>query len=274
MSVKKESVSVGTIGSIGCGNMGGAILKGLATHSNYKLMGSDPYVACLSALQPCGVKSATDTTHLVTSADIIILAVKPAFVDAVVSKMLPSITKDKIIISVVAGLSVQKLQEIFQKKCPVVRCMPTLTAGIGKGVFAFNFDDAQLSKKKKDLIFKIFQKIGTCIELEERLFTAFSALIGAGPAYIFHLVNSFVQAGVTMGFPRQDAKRMVGALCTGSLQMAMETKENLLELRDQVCSPGGITIEAINHMERMGVNGHIVDAILTANDKALEMEKE
>ncbi len=262
-----------TIGSIGCGNMGGAILQGLSKACECNLIGYDLSEDCLNGLKPYGVKPVASTTELIAKSDIIIVAVKPIYMEAVATEMLPHITADKIIISVAAGFTFERLQEIFAKKCPVVRCMPTLSAGVAEGVYALYAEDPLLNNEHKELVLKLFQSIGTCIELQESYFTAFSALIGAGPGYVFHLANALVQAGVTLGFARKDARRMVETLCIGTLRMAQQSDLGLLELRDQVCSPAGLTIEGINHLERMGINGQIVDAILAADEKARDMEK-
>ncbi len=270
MPIKKDKL---TVGCIGCGNMGGAILQGLSKFTKYKLVGSDPNVACLDAIQPDGAIVATSIPQLVNSSDIIIIAVKPGLMKTVTSKMLPDLTKNKVVVSVAAGVTVKELHELLESKCPVVRCMPNISANVGGGVFAFCSDDVSLPQKKKELVLDLFKNIGTCIELPEHNFTAFSALIGAGPGYILHLVNALVQAGVTLGFSRKDAKIMVEALCAGTVRMSQESNFGLLELRDQVCSPGGLTIQGINHMERMGVSGHIVDSILAADKRAREMEK-
>ncbi len=269
MSLEQEKI---TVGCIGCGNMGGAILQGLARLTKYKLMGSDPNVTCLNAIQSNGAIVATSISQLVSNSDIIVIAVKPNIIEKVTANILPNLTNDKIIVSVAAGVTVKKLQELLENKCAIMRCMPTISANVGCGVFAFCHDEQSTNQNTKEVVFNLFQKIGTCIDLPERNFTAFTALIGAGPGYIFHIINALVQAGVTLGFSRKDALVMVEALCAGSIRMAQETNNSLLEMRDQVCSPGGLTIEGINHMERTGVNGHIVDAILAAEKRAREME--
>ncbi len=150
--------------------------------------------------------------------------------------------------------------------------MPNTPALVSAGVFAFCCEDSLLDQKTKEIIFSIFKGIGICIELSEDKFTAFSALIGAGPAYVFYLMNSMVQAGVTLGFHRTDARQMVEQLFEGCVRMSKASAHNLTELRDNVCSPAGLTIAGINHLESTGVSGNIVNAIIEANTRAKEME--
>ncbi len=262
-----------SIGCIGCGNMGSAILLGFSKNKALNLLGYDPKTENLAPLQGAGIMAAKDLEHVVITSNTIILAVKPYLVEKLLPLMAPLLTPDKIIISVAAGVSMRTLQEGVQNKCAVVRCMPNTPALVGAGIFAFCFDDEKLTSKDKENILALFNGIGMCLELAEDKFIAFSALIGAGPAYAFHLLNALVQAGVTLGFSRAESRQMVEQLMDGSVRMAKASTQNLLGLRDDVCSPAGLTIAGINHMERTAVSGHIVDAVLAAAKRSEEMEK-
>ena len=99
-----------------------------------------------------------------------------------------------------------------------------------------------------------------------------SALIGAGPAYVFEMMQGLVQAGVTLGFQHKEARRMVAALFVGSARMAEQSPAPLMQLRDEVCSPGGLTIAGVNHLDRVGLLGQLVDAVLAADARGREME--
>ncbi len=262
-----------SIGCIGCGNMGSAILLGLIKNESLTIMGYDVLAENIAPLQGAGIASAKDIEHLVISSRIILLAVKPHLIKNILPQITPLLTPDKIIISVAAGVSTKTLQEGIQNKCAVIRCMPNTPALVGAGVFAFCFEDEKVAEKDKEYILQIFQNIGMCVELSEDKFTAFSALIGAGPAYAFHLMNSLVQAGVTLGFSRTDSRQMTEQLFKGCVRMAQTSTSNLTKLRDDVCSPGGLTIAGINHLERTAVSGHIIDAVLEANKRGKEMEQ-
>ncbi len=262
-----------TIGCIGCGNMGSAIILGLKKNKALTLMGYDPSPESTASLRAAEVEVAQDLEHLVINCNTIILAVKPYLVEKLLPLMAPLLTPDKIIISVAAGVSQKVLQDGVQNKCAVVRCMPNTPALVGAGIFAFCFENANLQEKDKDFILQLFSGIGMCVELSEEKFPAFSAFIGAGPAYVFHLMNALVQSGVTLGFTRTESRTMVEALFDGSVRMAKASAQSLLELRDNVCSPAGLTIAGVNHLERKAVNGHIVDAVLAAERRGTEMEK-
>lgn len=261
-----------TIGCIGCGNMGGAILGGLAEHTSRTLYGYNRTRERLRPLVTKGVKAMADIASLVRGSDIIIVAVKPWLVEDSLQQMLPHLNKDKLVISVAAGITMSALHNGVEGICPVVRCMPNTPALVGAGVFALCLEDPALTATQKELLMTLFTPIGMALDMPEKHFTAFSAVVGAGPAYVFHFMNAVVQAGVTLGFPRQEAARMVLALFDGSVRMAAASEHSLTDLRDQVCSPGGLTIAAINHLDRTAVRGNIIDAILAAEKKGREME--
>ncbi len=261
-----------SVGCIGCGNMGAAILGGLSKDESLSLMGYDPKVENLPPLQAVGVVAAKDMEDLAIHSNTIVIAVKPYLVKSVLQQIAPVLTPDKIVISIAAGVSMKSLQEGVQGKCAVIRCMPNTPALVGAGIFAFCCEDPKLCEEKKEFIFSLFNKIGLCIDLPEGRFSGFSALIGSGPAYVFHFMNALVQAGVTFGFSRYESRNLVEKLFAGSVRMSKASTLNFTELRDNVCSPAGLTIAGINHMDRNAVSGHIVDAVLAAEIRAKEME--
>lgn len=260
------------VGCIGCGNMGGAILRGLAERSSYTLQGFNRTPAALEPLVAKGVIAAGDMASLVRGCDVIIVAVKPYGMEAVLRQMLPCLSKDKLVVSVAAGVTLSALHDAVEGVCPVVRSMPNTPALVGAGVFALCFDDPKLAEAHRRFLVELFGYIGMPLEMPEKYMTAFGALVGAGPAYVFHFMDAVVQAGVTLGFPRAEAKRMVLALFEGSVKMAAASEHSLADLKNQVCSPAGITIEAVNHLERTAVRGHIVDAVLAADARGRAME--
>ena len=211
--------------------------------------------------------------ELARKARYVVMAVKPYQIEALLAGMAPDFGPDTVVISVAAGISIARLQAAVGGRCPVVRCMPNTPALVGKGVFALCFDDKVPAAGKEDIL-RFFSQLGVCLELPESRFTAFSALIGAGPAYVFGMMQGLVQAGVTLGLGRKECRDMVAALFEGSAVMAARSDTPLMELRDQVCSPGGLTIAGVNVLDRAGLSGLLVDAVLAADQRGREMEKE
>ncbi|BAV92311.1 pyrroline-5-carboxylate reductase [Candidatus Desulfovibrio trichonymphae] len=263
------------IGCVGCGNIGGAILTGLTAKlaSSYSFCGFNRTLERMRPLEEKGVAVKTDALALARDTDIIILAVKPRQAAEVLKTMRPALTRDKILISVAAGVGVQRLKQDSGGQCPVVRCMPNTPALIGAGIFALCLEDAGLSPGIKEEVLAVFSALGLCVTLPETSFTAFSALIGAGPAYVFQMMQGFVQAGVTLGFAHREARELVTAMFAGSARLAAQRPAPLMQLRDEVCSPGGLTIAGVNHLDRAGLVGVIVDAVLAADARGREMEQ-
>ncbi len=267
------------IGCVGCGNMGGAILAGLARSAGqgqtdaYALCGYNRTASRMRPLEEAGVQVMTSPLAVAENADIIILAVKPYQMREVVGQLRPALDANKVLVSVAAGITSNSLAQWAENACPVVRCMPNTPALVGMGVFALCLEDPKLSQSCKQSLLQVFGTLGQCVELAEEKFTAFSALIGAGPAYVFAMMQGLVQAGVTLGFTHAQSRQMVTALFAGSARMAEQDASPLGQLRDNVCSPGGLTIAGVNVLDRAGLTGLLVDAVLAADARGAEMER-
>lgn len=261
-----------TIGCIGCGNMGGAIMAGLARKGGYDLCGYNRTVARMRPLEDLGVRVMDTPLAVAQAADVLILGVKPYQAAAVLEELRPALTESKTLVSVAAGVSRKRLSDAVGQRCPVVRCMPNTPALVGMGVFALCFEDPDLAESRKDEVREIFNALGVSVDLPESKFTAFSALIGAGPAYVFAMMQGLVQAGVTLGFQHRESREMVAALFGGCAKMTEQSATPLMQLRDDVCSPGGLTIAGVNVLDRAGLAGLLVEAVLAANARGREME--
>ena len=269
------------IGCVGCGNMGGAILAGLARSGGHSQGQTDAYALCgynrtasrMRPLEEAGVQVMTSPLAVAENADIIILAVKPYQMREVVGQLRPALDAKKVLVSVAAGITSNSLAQWAENACPVVRCMPNTPALVGMGVFALCLEDPKLSQNCKQSLLQVFGTLGQCVELAEEKFTAFSALIGAGPAYVFAMMQGLVQAGVTLGFTHAQSRQMVTALFAGSARMAEQDASPLGQLRDNVCSPGGLTIAGVNVLDRAGLVGLLVDAVLAADARGAERER-
>lgn len=262
-----------SIGVVGCGNMGGAILKGLALKVGYELYGWTRTMSRLEEFETLGVHRTSGIEDLARKSRFIILAVKPCQLEEVLAPLSAADLKDRVVVSVAAGVSLATLAKYVKGACPVVRCMPNTPAVCGKGVFALAFAE-NVAKENRELLRGVFAELGMCLELEESKFTAFSALIGAGPAYVFDLMEGMVMAGVTLGFTHAQSREMVEALFEGCAVMATENRsQHLTALRDAVCSPAGLTIAGVNSMGEDAISAKLLKAVLVANERGREMEK-
>ena len=262
------------IGFIGTGNMGAAIIKGLAG-AGHSLTGTDlNRERVMELARDCGLSAADTPEAVAAAADYVVLAVKPQHMEALVRGLVPVLGPNKRLVSIAAGLSSERLREWSGGLCPVVRVMPNTPALVGKGVSAVCFDGAaDLDEDGRAVVLDIFKAVGEVHVLPEKDLDAFTAVVGSGPAYVFAFMEAVIEAGVSLGLTRDGATAMVKALFSGSCALAEQDGRHLSVLREMVTSPGGTTIAALIHMDRMGVRGHIVDAVRASCERSRELGK-
>ena len=262
------------VGCIGCGNMGGGVLKGLVP-SEYELLGHDHTRAKVGGIGPEGrVTFAETPLELAEKSDVVILAVKPYQMEAMLEEIRPALDGSKVVVSLAAAFSQEKLRRGVESRCAVVRCMPNLPVVVGKGVFALCFDDPALDKAVADALLTMFRHMGVAVVLPEAQFPAFSSLVGCGPAFVLLFMEGLLNAGITMGFKAGVSRELIAAMVEGTARLALESGEGFADLRVKVCSPSGTTIRGVNHMERCAVPGHVTDAVLEALKRDREMASE
>lgn len=260
------------IGFIGLGNMGTAIIKGLAG-SGLEIHGVDVNTGRMEELAAdCGLVPQSSVEELTKAVDYVVLAVKPQHAKPVVESV-ADLLKGRCLISICAGLTADTLTDWCEGNCPVVRVMPNTPALVGEGVFAVCLDDPALSEEQKTFCAEVFLPVGKVHVLPEKLFDAFTGVIGSGPAYVFYFMEACIEAGVTLGLTRAQATDMVEGLFSGSAKLVSESDLHIAELREMVCSPAGTTIRAVNHFDRTGMKGHIVDAIRESYLRSIELGK-
>lgn len=262
-----------TVGFIGCGNMGSAIIYGVSRAKSFHVAGYDHHPEKLQKLEKdCGLIVCGSEEELVQQADIIVIAVKPHMVEALLTRVKPLITRDKIIISIAAGISIAKIKEFVS--CPVAVVMPNTPAMVGEGCTALCFDDAMLTDTHKETVKKIFDSVGTSIILTEDNFPAFSTVIGSGPAFVFYMLEAMLEGAIRLGFKYDDAKQMLEQLFIGSAKLAQANADTPhTKLRLNVCSPKGTTIVGMNSLDKNAARGAIIDAIMATYDRNIEMKK-
>ncbi len=260
------------VGCIGCGNMGGGVLKGLVPHEEFTLIGHDHTRAKVEGAGPEGrVLFAETPLEVAEKADVIILAVKPYQMDAMLEEIRPALNASKVVVSLAAAFSQEKLIRGVDGRCPVARCMPNLPVIVGKGVFALCLEDPALDEERGRRLLEMFRLMGMAVVLPEAQFPAFSSLVGCGPAFALLFMEGLLNAGITMGLKAPVAAELIAAMMEGTARLALESGDSFADLRVKVCSPSGTTIRGVNHMERCAVPGHVTDAVLEALRRDREM---
>ncbi|WP_029894372.1 pyrroline-5-carboxylate reductase [Desulfohalovibrio reitneri] len=260
-----------SIGFIGTGNMGSAIIKGLSG-SGYAVHGVDAdRQKLLDLAQEHGLVPHDSIRELVDACRYVVLAVKPQQMEDVLGQVRPVLDGDKRLISIAAGLPIGRLREWSDAVCPVIRVMPNTPALAGKGVTAICLEDEGLDDTDRRVVVDIFSAVGEVYELAEKDFDAFTALVGSGPAYVFHFMEALMEAGVSLGLPRDQATGMVLSLLEGTAAMAKQSDLHVSQLREMVTSPAGTTIEALLHLDRTAVRGHVADAVRASFRRSREL---
>ncbi len=257
---------------IGCGNMGGAILRGLSGLEGFELYGMDSDLDRLQALcAECGATPLESLKELVNNVDYLMLAVKPQHMETLLHDLAPRLRPGQTLVSIAAGLTLRTLKRYSSGVCPVVRVMPNTPAMVQEGMFAVCFDDPDLKEEQKEAVRTIFTTLGRVFELEEKYFDAYTAVAGSGPAYVFYFMDALVEAAVTQGLTRAQGAEMAVALFKGASKLAEVSPDHLCELREMVTSPGGVTVAASNVLDAKAVRAAIVEAVAAACARSKEL---
>ena len=264
-----------TIGMIGAGNMGSAILRGIVEAEYVRASQIIAYDTNRKRMRELeedlpGVITAADCTEVAERSDLIILAVKPMFVQDVIDQMRHSL-QGKAILSIAAGWTVNMLEKALSNTgATYMRVMPNTPALVGEGMTAL-CDESTFTKEDYDFVKGIFDSIGKTRILPERLFDGVVALSGSSPAYVYILIEAMADAAVREGIPRVHAYEMAAQSVLGSALMVLSTGTHPAALKDAVCSPGGTTIEAVEELERKGFRAAVMDAMKACADRSREM---
>ncbi len=262
------------LGLIGCGKMGGALLRGVETalgSTELSVTLSDVVPAAVDALQnslacPASPGSPADVA---AASDVVMLAVKPGDMKTLCQD-LAKVEGSRLFISIAAGISLADLESWLGARQRVIRCMPNTPALVATGAAAFargtkaTADDAALASK-------IFSSVGTADEVSEKLLDAVTGLSGSGPAYVYTVIEALADGGVLMGLPRAAAVRLAAQTVAGAAKMVLETGKHPAALRDEVTSPGGTTIAGLEQLEANGLRHALIQAVRKATERSKEL---
>lgn len=260
------------LGFIGVGNMGSAIVKGLASGKGVELHGVDFNKANLETLRKeHGLIVHESASDLAKACDYIVLAVKPQHAEPVVREVAPLLDMSKCLVAICAGIPLSTYEDWTGGRCPLVRIMPNTPALVGLGVSAICLDNENLTDEMKAFVPEAFAAIGQTHILPEKLFDAFTGVIGSGPAYVFYFMEAMIESGVALGLTRPQSVEMVKGLFLGSATMADQSEHSVTELREMVTSPGGTTIRALMHFDRQALKGNIIDGVFESYYRSIEL---
>lgn len=258
------------IGIIGGGNMGEAILKGL--RKTMKVRVCEMSLKRRMVLKKKYKINCVDSKNLVAKCKIIVLAIKPQNMDQVLCDIAPFVGKDKLIVSIAAGITCSFIEKRLCKNVRVIRCMPNMPALIGQGITAMAKGK---NAKESDLLLarKVLLSVGDVIVVQEKMIDGVTAVSGSGPAYVFYFIEQMIQAAKSLGLKESIAKTLVKKTFLGSSKLMDQIGEEPKALRAKVTSKGGTTEAAMKIFKTKKADKIIEQAVKAANKRAKQLSK-
>jgi pyrroline-5-carboxylate reductase len=261
-----------TIAILGAGKIGEALLSGLISagrpvQSLLFSERSDDRAAELAARYGVAAVSPGEAAE---RADVLIVAVKPQDIDALLNQLAPAITPGTLVVSVAAGLPTALYEAKLPAGTPVVRVMPNTPIVVREAMSAVS-PGTSATAAHLQLVEDLLSSVGKVVRVPESQQDAVTALSGSGPAYFFFLVEAMIDAGILLGLPRSVAAQLIIQSAVGSAAMLRDTGEHPVTLREAVTSPGGTTIAAIRELENHGVRAALLSAIEAAALRSAEL---
>jgi pyrroline-5-carboxylate reductase len=268
------SVKGKRVGFVGGGNMGEALIRGLLGAS---LVPADHIAATdvradrnAQLTKQFGIAAHTDNPRLVRECDVVILAVKPQIMGAVLAEIAPAVTSQHLLISIAAGVSTATIRAGLGKDARIVRVMPNTPALVLQGAAAIA-PGAGVAPEDLGIAREIFGAVGRAVVLGEDAMDAVTGLSGSGPAYVAIVVEALADGGVRMGLDRATAMTLATQTVLGAAQLLAETGMHPGALKDMVSSPGGTTIAGITALEEGGLRSTLIRAVERATLRSREL---
>lgn len=260
---------------IGTGVMGEAMMAGLVDRrlvDAARVVCSHPRAERRDALVAAhGVGVTADNAAAASTADIVLLAVKPQMLAPVLAELRGTLRDDQLVVSVIAGASTHALATNLQHPA-VVRTMPNTPAQIGQGVTVWFATDS-VDERGRARVRAMLSALGREFEVhDERQVAMATAVSGTGPTYVFLFIEALTDAAVHLGFPRHVARELVLDTMSGSAEFALRSGRHVAELRDMVTSPGGTSAEALYELEKGRLRTVVSDAVWAAFERTLQLE--
>lgn len=264
-----------SIGFIGVGNMGSAIASAASKSglAHTILLSNRTRAKAEEAASGLPGAAVSTNAEIARTCQLIFLGVKPQMMAGVLAELAPILkarTDRYLLVTMAAGLTCARIQEMASVSCPVIRMMPNTPSAIGAGVVQY----CGLGTTEADLadFAALMAPAGLVDQAPEHLIDAGSAVFGCGPAFAYLFIEALADGGVACGLPRDKALRYAAQMAVGAGQLVLESGKHPGALKDAVCSPGGTTIQGVRTLEERGFRGAAMDAVIAAYEKTLELK--
>ena len=211
-----------------------------------------------------------DLIDAVTGSDIVLLAVKPQMVPGILAGLASVLTDRQLVVSIAAGVQINTMENLLLRNIPVIRAMPNTPSLVGEGATALAKGAYATSDHLSQAEF-LFSAVSKTVIVDEKLMDAVTGLSGSGPAYVYLLIEALMDGGVKAGLTRATARLLAAQTVYGAAKMVLESSEHPAQLKDNVTTPGGTTIQALAVLERAGFRTAIIDAIEAATARSREL---
>lgn len=265
------------IAFVGSGAMAEAIIKGLLAREVVEpgsLIASDPVAARRHQIESdYGVRTTEDNLVGVEDADIVIMCVKPQVAGAVMSQVRGRLPDTTLVLSIMAGVPISALRTGLGHD-RIVRSIPNTPAQIGKGATVWTAT-SQVTEAQREQVAEILGALGEHVAVEEeRYLDMATGLSGSGPGFVFLLIEALIDAGVHIGFSRQEAEKLVLQTIEGSVALVRSTDQHPAELRNRVTSPAGTTAVGLYELEAGNVRAVLARAVQAAYERSVQLGSE
>jgi pyrroline-5-carboxylate reductase len=253
---------------IGGGNMGSAIAFGLMQSKQINpsaITVTDKYPHQLKKLQEQGINTSVDNFEAAKNADIIILAVKPYQAVSVIDEIKPALLSSQLLISLVAGFGLDKLEEVTESKAQIFRIMPNTAIAIQESMTLISTHVK--SEELRNRVVHIFDQLGKALIISEDLMSAATVLASCGIAFALRYMRAAMQGGIEMGFSSEMAQFITAQTVKGATGLILESGRHPEQEIDKVTTPRGITITGLNEMEHQGFSSSLIQGLIASFNK-------
>ncbi len=263
------------IAFIGTGNMGGALAKAVRrAEPQAEILLADHDIKKAEDLANLLNAKTVDNQTAVAEADYLFLGVKPQMLESLAESIgvMTAKRENLTLISMAAGVKIEKIEALFGANRSVIRIMPNTPVSVGEGMVLWCANEKVTEKQKTDFA-ELFSKAGKIRNLPEHLIDAGCALSGCGPAFVCLFVEALADGGVACGLARNDAMELAMQTLVGTAKLMQESGQHPAEMKDAVCSPAGSTIAGVATLEKGAFRGTVMDAVAKAFEKTQKLGK-
>lgn len=263
------------VGFIGCGNMGGALVRAaIKTVNAWQVAITDKDVKKAEAFADETGVIYEELPDLIDDCHYIFLGVKPQVLPELASELAPILKgrrKGFVIVSMLAGVTTDRLKELLGDY-PMIRIMPNLPVSVGEGMVLYTAT-SDVTEKELDGFLSLMSESGKFIKLDEKLFDAGTSVSGCGPAFVCQFIEALTVGGVNCGLTPEDSRLLAEQTLFGTAKLLLDTRRDPSDLRVAVCSPGGSTIEGVKKLQADNIEKIVSDAVSASYKRNIELGK-